>query len=101
MYAVLTVLVNNVFEITENICIITLVSFIISDNFHHIHTALHAMFIRTKYSMVFFSFTEGNFAIIQSIKSFKVKILNSLRRTHIHIKTTVHWNQCTGMGSLI
>ena len=33
--AVLTILVNNVFEITENICVITLVSFIISDHFHH------------------------------------------------------------------
>jgi hypothetical protein len=33
--AVLTILGNNVFEITENIYVITLVSFIISDNFHH------------------------------------------------------------------
>lgn len=35
MYALLTISVNNVFEITENICVITLVSFIISDNFRH------------------------------------------------------------------
>jgi len=52
------------------------------------------MFIYTKYSMVFFSFTEGNFAIIQSVKSIKVKILNSLRRTHTYILKLL----CTGIG---
>jgi hypothetical protein len=91
------------------------------------HTALY---IRTEYSVLFFTITEGNFAIIQSIKSWKVKILNSSRthtnthththththiyiyiyiyiyththtHTHTNIKTTVHRCWCTGVGSLL